>query len=205
MYIAVVYIKRNFEPEDVKKGVKRYLSWASFEQIKKKNSSFCPIKEKTRISSFSLKSSYLSWLSCINCGSIVYIKYTLMGILYDIRKYPSPSQILVYLFHCRDTTNGTLLVGIFTSNILSPGPVKEYMRDPVRPWVSVDISSVLPPFVPLDNNHSIFISICVVPYVIALDWKITVNISFNLGSFRRFTNIFSRFVIYYRKLAALIK
>ena len=88
---------------------------------------------------------------------------------------------------------------------LYAGPVKEYMRDPVRPWVSVDISSVLPPFVPLDNNHSIFISICVVPYVIALDWKITVNISFNLGSFRRFTNIFSRFVIYYRKLAALIK
>jgi len=26
VYIAVVYIKRNFEPEDVKKGVKRYLS-----------------------------------------------------------------------------------------------------------------------------------------------------------------------------------
>ena len=26
VYIGVVYIKRNFEPEDVKKGVKKYLS-----------------------------------------------------------------------------------------------------------------------------------------------------------------------------------
>ena len=79
------------------------------------------------------------------------------------------------------------------------------MRDPRRPGVAVNILSLLPSFVLLEAIPipSILISISVVPYVIALDRTIMNNISFNLRSYLRFTNIFSRFAIYYRKLTSL--
>ena len=70
------------------------------------------------------------------------------------------------------------------------------MRDPGRPGVGVEIPSRLYSFLLLDAKGSILISISVVPSVIALDRRITDNISFILGSYRRFIKIYSIFAIY---------
>ena len=68
---------------------------------------------------------------------------------------------------------------IKTINVQYAGLVKEYMRDPGKQGVSVDILSIFPPFVPLEAFPSILILPCVVPYVKGLDRTITVDVSFN--------------------------
>ena len=82
-------------------------------------------------------------------------------------------------------------------SLVAPGLDKEYMRDPGRPGVGVEILSCISSFVLLDANLSILISLSAVPDAIAVDRTITDNISSSLGSFQRFINIFSRLAIYY--------
>ena len=79
---------------------------------------------------------------------------------------------------------------------LFAGLVKEYMRDPGKQGVSVDILSIFPPFVPLEAFPSILILPSVVPYVNGLDRAITVDITFNPRLILAFINTHSRFAIY---------
>ena len=63
--------------------------------------------------------------------------------------------------------------------IFQAGLDREYMWDPGRLGVGVEIPSIIFSFVSLDAKSSILIPPSIVPYVNALDQMITVDISFN--------------------------